>query len=190
MIDAPASSALEWPERRTQLVVISAWLFGLFLLSSVRILRRDQRMVVRRFGRVVRVGGPGMTFVVPGLDRAEKISMRARWITPLVVHAVTRDGHRVHVRAAAACRIVDPARATSVQSGADHRMTEAAQIAICQRIAEADLLPLLSRQMAPVQDSPRHHVNHYAEHWGVEVIQTEVSDVTSVRAGSPSSDGG
>lgn len=171
-----------------QLLVLSAWLFGALLLFTVRILKSDQRVVVRRFGRVVRVGGPGMTFVVPGLERAEKISMRARWISPLVVHALTRDGHRVHVRAAAACRIVDPARATSVQAGADHRMAEAAQIAICQRIADADLVLLLSRQMAPVQDSPRHHVNHYAEHWGVEVIQTEVSDVTPVRAGSPRSE--
>jgi regulator of protease activity HflC (stomatin/prohibitin superfamily) len=173
-----------------QLVVLSAWLFGLLLLCTVRILKSDQRVVVRRFGRVVRVGGPGMTFVVPGLERAEKISMRARWIFPLVVHAVTRDGQRVHVRAAAACRIVDFARATSVQAGADHRMAEAAQIAICQRIADAELVLLLSRQMPAVQDCPRHHVNHYAENWGIEVIQTQVSDVAPVRAEPPRSDKG
>jgi hypothetical protein len=76
---------------------------------------------------------------------------------------------RVHVRAAAACRVVDPERATSVEAGALVRMCEAAQAAICQRVADTDLAALLEGRDSRVQIPPRHHINCHAEHWGVQV---------------------
>jgi regulator of protease activity HflC (stomatin/prohibitin superfamily) len=53
------------------------WLFIVVLAIglSVRIVREDQRMVVLRIGRFLKVAGPGLVWLIPVIDRGIKVNL-------------------------------------------------------------------------------------------------------------------
>ena len=53
------------------------WLFiiALFIGLSIRIVREDQRIVVLRLGRFLKVVGPGLVWLIPVLDRGIKVNL-------------------------------------------------------------------------------------------------------------------
>jgi regulator of protease activity HflC (stomatin/prohibitin superfamily) len=52
------------------------WVFLLFLaVSSIKIVRESQRLVVYRLGRFFGLKGPGLIFIIPGVDKGTKINV-------------------------------------------------------------------------------------------------------------------
>jgi regulator of protease activity HflC (stomatin/prohibitin superfamily) len=53
------------------------WLFIIVLVIglSIKIVREDQRMVVLRIGRFLRVAGPGLVWLIPVIDRGVKVNL-------------------------------------------------------------------------------------------------------------------
>ncbi len=56
------------------LIVINL-LIIVFLLSSLKISREDQRLVVFRLGRFMGIKGPGLIFVIPNTDKVHRLSV-------------------------------------------------------------------------------------------------------------------
>ena len=59
-----------------------------FVLSGLKVLREYERAVVFRLGRLVAARGPGVIYVIPGIERAirvlvdeaqECVATRAKW---------------------------------------------------------------------------------------------------------------
>ncbi len=49
---------------------------GIFLFfRSIKIVKRDERMVVLRLGRISSIGGPGFVLVIPILDKGMKVDL-------------------------------------------------------------------------------------------------------------------
>jgi len=56
----------------------SYWLIILLIiiaLMSLKTLRDDERLVIFRFGRFFKIVGPGMVFIIPGIDKGVKINL-------------------------------------------------------------------------------------------------------------------
>ena len=53
------------------------WLFIIALVIglSIRIVREDQRMVVLRIGRFLRIAGPGPVWLIPVIDKGTKVNL-------------------------------------------------------------------------------------------------------------------
>jgi regulator of protease activity HflC (stomatin/prohibitin superfamily) len=53
------------------------WLFiiALAIGLSIRIVREDQRIVVLRLGRFLKVAGPGLVWLIPVIDRGTKVNL-------------------------------------------------------------------------------------------------------------------
>jgi regulator of protease activity HflC (stomatin/prohibitin superfamily) len=55
------------------------WVFLLVLaVSSIKIARESQRFVVYRLGRFSGLKGPGLIFIIPGVDKCTKINVGDR----------------------------------------------------------------------------------------------------------------
>src|SRR5512136_2471504 len=58
---------------------IFLWIFLLILaVSSIKIARESQRFVVYRLGRFLGLKGPGLIFIIPGIDKCTKINVGDR----------------------------------------------------------------------------------------------------------------
>jgi regulator of protease activity HflC (stomatin/prohibitin superfamily) len=58
---------------------IFLWIFLLILASSsIKIARENQRFIVYRLGRFFGLKGPGLFFIIPGVDKCTKINVGDR----------------------------------------------------------------------------------------------------------------
>jgi regulator of protease activity HflC (stomatin/prohibitin superfamily) len=59
---------------------ISFLVIFLFILvaASIKILREYERGVVFRLGRLIGAKGPGIIFIIPGVDKLLRISLRTK----------------------------------------------------------------------------------------------------------------
>jgi len=54
-----------------ELLFIIALVIGL----SIRIVREDQRLVVLRLGRFLKIAGPGLVWLIPVIDKGTKVNL-------------------------------------------------------------------------------------------------------------------
>ncbi len=60
-------------------VTIIFWVFLIILVgSSIKIARENQRFVLYRLGRFFGLKGPGLFFIIPGVDKCTKINVGDR----------------------------------------------------------------------------------------------------------------
>jgi regulator of protease activity HflC (stomatin/prohibitin superfamily) len=97
------------------LIVVAGFALVAAGLASLRVIGAHERGVVVRLGRArAGVRGPGLTAVVPFLDRLERVDVRLMAVTIPPVEAVTADGQRMRLEVCAHVRVVDPAAVLSV----------------------------------------------------------------------------
>jgi len=83
----------------------------MFLMSSIKVVREYERIVVFRLGRLIGEKGPGLVLVIPLIDRTVKISMRVVTMDVPSQEVITRDNVTTNVNAVVYYRVVDPNKA-------------------------------------------------------------------------------
>jgi regulator of protease activity HflC (stomatin/prohibitin superfamily) len=158
------------------LTVLSALLALLAVAAAVvHVVGEHERLVVLRFGRVVRVGGPGLTLLLPLVERPARVSLR-RHALEAVVPAQTRDGVDVRVDVTASYRVVDPVR-QHLAHAADPGGVEQAVESVVRTEVERHELAVLAATLADRQDDRVDEVNRQVAELGVRVDQVAVTAV-------------
>src|SRR2546428_12082464 len=119
-------------------VVIAA-----FLLSGLKILREYQRAVVFRLGRVVGARGPGIIYVIPGIEKALRIDLRTITMDIPSQGVITRGNVSLKVSAVLYFRVVDPNRAVVVVENYLFATSQNAQTTLRSMCGEVELDQLL-----------------------------------------------
>lgn len=156
--------------------VVVVLLFGLYLMSAVRVLRKYERGVVFRLGRLLDARGPGLFFLIPVVDRMVKVDLRTITLTVPPQEVITKDNVPVRVNAVAYFRIVDP-KAAIVQ--VENYMNATSQI------AQTTLRSVLGQHLLDELLSERDKINAILQTiideatgpWGIKVAVVEVKDV-------------
>lgn len=147
------------------------------LAMSVRVVKQYERGVVYRFGRVLREPlRPGLTLIVPFVDRLQKVNMQIVTMPVPAQDGITRDNVTVRVDAVVYFRVLDPIRAAVDVQDYLSAIGQVAQTSLRSIIGKSDLDDLLcdreqlNQGMELMIDSP-------AEGWGVHIERVEVKDV-------------
>lgn len=155
------------------------------LSSAVKIVQEYERGVIFRLGRLIGAKGPGLFFILPIIDRMEKIDLRVVTLDIPSQEAITRDNVTVKVNGVVFYRVVNPEDAV-VQVEDFHRATwNISQTTLRNVIGQSDLDELLSNRES-VNAQLREIIDEATEPWGIKVSMVEVQDVelppTMVRA--------
>src|SRR6266508_2453365 len=82
---------------------------GLILLASaIRIVQEYERGVVFRLGRVVGARGPGFFFLIPMIERMQKVDLRIITMDVPAQEVITKDNVTVKVNAVLYFKVDDP----------------------------------------------------------------------------------
>src|SRR5438132_7680532 len=81
------------------------------LLSGLKVLREYERAVVFRLGRLVGARGPGIVYVIPGIEKALRIDLRTITMEIPSQDVITRDNVSLKVNAVLYFRVIDANRA-------------------------------------------------------------------------------
>jgi regulator of protease activity HflC (stomatin/prohibitin superfamily) len=155
------------------------------LIASVRITQEYERGVIFRLGRYVAVKGPGLFFIIPFVDRMERIDLRIITLDVPTQEAITRDNVTVKVNAVVYFRVIQPDAAV-IQIENYYRATrEIAQTSLRNVIGQSDLDKILQDREA-INDRLQGIIDEATEPWGIKVSIVEIKDVelntTMIRA--------
>lgn len=155
--------------------VIAFLVLAVAVTASFHLAAPGERLVVHRFGRPVRVRGPGVVLLLPWVERADRVSLLPTTLEPGPVLAHTRDGAVVRVGASADARVSDPA-AHVASPDAPARAAGVVADAVRAEIARTDLADLASGY-ARLGSAAAHRAALLAAEWGVTVVAVHVTDV-------------
>ena len=147
------------------------------LLSGIRVLKEWDRMPILRLGRYVGMKGPGITYVIPFIDRVpQKVSLRLNVIPFKTERTLTSDNVPVVVDAVMYGKPVDVEK--TILNVEDYMAaTEwAAQTTLREVIGKVELNELLAER-EKVGARLREIIDEKTEAWGFKVTSVEVKDV-------------
>jgi regulator of protease activity HflC (stomatin/prohibitin superfamily) len=144
---------------------------------NLRVVKQYERGLVFRFGRVLdRARGPGLTMLVPIVDRLNKVSLQIVTMSVPAQDGITRDNVTVKVDAVIYFRVVDPVRA--IVNVEDYRfaMSQVAQTSLRSVIGKSDLDDLLTNRER-LNEGLELMIDSPAVEWGIHIDRVEIKDV-------------
>ncbi len=156
-------------------------LFFLMLLfviafNALHILKEYERAVVFTFGRLVKSRGPGIVFIIPGVETMKRIDTRTLTLDVPTQDVITRDNVSVKVSAVVYFRVIDPNRAVTQVEDYYYATSQLAQTTLRTVCGEVDLDDLLvSREV--LNSRIQEILDQGTDNWGVKVSMVEIKQI-------------
>ncbi|MEU9269684.1 slipin family protein [Streptomyces sp. NPDC048251] len=151
---------------------------AVYVAAAARVVKQYERGVVLRLGKLrPEVRGPGLTLILPGIDRLQKVNMQIVTMPVPGQEGITRDNVTVRVDAVVYFKVTSPAEAVMRVEDYRFAVSQMAQTSLRSIIGKSDLDDLLSDREKLNQglelmiDSP-------AVEWGVTIDRVEIKDVS------------
>ena len=150
---------------------------GVVGLLACRVARQWQKAVILRLGKFDGLRGPGLFFIIPGLDTIPYWVDLRTVTTPFTAEkTLTKDSVPVDVDAVLFWRVVDPEKAALVVEDYRQAISWASQTALRDSIGETDLAKMLAGRRE-IDTSLQQMIAHRIAAWGIEVLSVEIRDV-------------
>src|SRR5215475_933424 len=155
----------------TFLVIVIA-----LIISGIKILKEYERAVVFRLGRMVGTRGPGITYIIPGVEKMVKMDLRTVTMDIPPQDVITRDNVSVKVNAVLYFRVLEPSRAVIEVQNYLHATSQLAQTTLLSVLGQLELDELLADRRK-VNDTLKQIIDERTDFWGIEVSAVEIKDV-------------
>jgi regulator of protease activity HflC (stomatin/prohibitin superfamily) len=148
----------------------------LLFMNAVRVVQEYERGVIFRLGRLVGARGPGLFFLIPGIERMQKVDLRVITMDVPAQEAITRDNVTVKVNAVIYFKVIDPENAVVKVLDFIRATSLIAQTTLRSVLGQSDLDQLLSERDQINQQLQR-IIDEQTDAWGIKVSAVEVRDV-------------
>jgi regulator of protease activity HflC (stomatin/prohibitin superfamily) len=144
--------------------------------SAIKILREYERGVIFRLGRLIGAKGPGIIFIIPGVDKLLRISLRTVTMDIPPQDVITRDNVSIKVNAVIYFRVLDPNKAVVEVENYLYATSQLAQTTLRSVVGQAELDELLS-QREKINITLQDILDKHTEPWGIKVSLVETKQV-------------
>ena len=150
----------------------------LFILaaSAIKVLREYERGVIFRLGRLIGAKGPGIFFIIPGVDKMLRISLRLVTLDIPPQDVITRDNVSIKVNAVVYFRVVDPNKAVVEVENYLYATSQLAQTTLRSVVGQVELDELLA-QREKINMQLQDILDNHTEPWGIKVSLVETKQV-------------
>ncbi len=155
---------------------IPVFIIGFILMSCVKVLAEYERGVLFRLGRLVGARGPGLVFVIPGVDRMVKVPLRIVTTDVPPQDVITRDNVSIVVNAVILFRVVDPIKAINNVESYLESTYQYAQTTLRSVLGSVELDDVLSEREV-LNKRIQEILDLHTEPWGVKVSAVEIKQV-------------
>jgi regulator of protease activity HflC (stomatin/prohibitin superfamily) len=161
-----------------QLVGAVIVLVVLFMLATaaIKIVQEYERGVIFRLGRLMGARGPGLFFIIPGVESMRKVDLRIVTLDVPAQEAITRDNVTLKVNAIVYFRVVNPEEAIVKVLDYMRATSLIAQTTLRSILGQSDLDHLLSER-EKINQELQQVIDQQTDAWGVKVTSVEVRDV-------------
>lgn len=157
-------------------VITIAVLLAILLPQMFKILREYERAVVFRLGKYLKTKGPGLIFLIPFIDKIERVDLRVLTINVDRQEVITKDNVTVHVDAITFFRVLDAEEAVIQVEKYIHATSMLAQTTLRSIVGQVELDELLAER-EKVNQNIQEIIDRQTDPWGIKVVSVEVRDV-------------
>jgi regulator of protease activity HflC (stomatin/prohibitin superfamily) len=161
-----------------EIAIVLAIVAIIFIVRTLKIVPQQHAWVVERLGKYDRTLTPGLSFVVPFVDRvAYKHSLKE---VPLDVPSqvcITRDNTQLTVDGILYFQVTDPMRASYGSSDYIVAITQLAQTTLRSVVGKMELDKTFEER-AHINANVVNALDEAALNWGVKVLRYEIKDLT------------
>ena len=162
------------------LVVVLLIVFGI-LRGAIRAVKEYERLVIFFIGRFSAVRGPGLTYVLPFVERAVKIDMRETIIDIPSQTAITKDNASIGIDFLVYYRITNPELSVTKVENVVEATGKIATTTLRAVIGDIVLDDVLSRR-DQINDVLRVKLDETTERWGMKITTVEIREIEPPRA--------
>lgn len=157
-------------------IITIAVLAAILLPQMFKILREYERAVVFRLGKYLKTKGPGLIFLIPFIDKIERVDLRVLTINVDKQEVITKDNVTVNVDAITFFRVVDAEDAVIQVEQYIHATSMLAQTTLRSIVGQVELDELLAKR-DKVNKNIQEIIDRQTDPWGIKVVSVEVRDV-------------
>jgi regulator of protease activity HflC (stomatin/prohibitin superfamily) len=146
------------------------------VMSSVRIVREYERLVLFRLGRSLGTRGPGLVLIFPFIDRVVNVDLREMYLEIPHQAAITKDNATISIDFVIFHKVVDAVSSVlQVEdfAGAAQNVATTTLRAVVGDMSLDDVLA--KRDM--INEMLRAKLDEITERWGVKVTNVEIREV-------------
>lgn len=159
-------------------VLVFAVMALVLAFSTIKVVPQGRQWTVERFGRYTRTLKPGISFLVPFVDRVgRRISMMETVLDVPRQEVITKDNAIVSVDAVVFIQVIEPARAAYEVENLNQAILNLCLTNVRTVVGSMDLDEVLSQRdsinarLLSVVDAATHA-------WGTKVMRVEIKDLT------------
>ncbi|MFJ4650054.1 SPFH domain-containing protein [Nocardia sp. NPDC088792] len=158
-------------------VVIAVIVVLLIVLAlSIRVVTQYEKGVLFRLGRVMAIREPGLNFIIPGIDRLRRVSLRIITMPIQSQGIITRDNVSVDISAVAYFRVMDAEKSVVAIENVYSAIDQIAQTTLRKVVGQHTLDQALS-ETDVINAGIREILDVTTLEWGVEVTLVELKDI-------------
>lgn len=148
----------------------------MFIASAVRVLPEYERGVLFRLGRLAGVRGPGLFFIIPGIDRLVRVTLRTVVMDVPPQDVITHDNVTVKVSAVIYFRVMEPQKAIVDVENYLYATSQLSQTTLRSVLGQVDLDELLANR-EKINKQLQEILDNHTGPWGVKVANVEVKNI-------------
>jgi regulator of protease activity HflC (stomatin/prohibitin superfamily) len=155
----------------TFIIVVAAVIF-----SGIKILKEYERAVIFRLGRMVGARGPGLTYVIPQVEKMVKMDLRTVTMDIPPQDVITRDNVSVKVNAVLYFRVLEPNKAVREVENYLFATSQLAQVTLRSVCGQAELDELLAERER-INSRIQEILDQQTDPWGIKVVLVELKHI-------------
>jgi regulator of protease activity HflC (stomatin/prohibitin superfamily) len=146
------------------------------LLGGIRVVQQYQKGVVFRFGRIMGIRDPGLTWVFPVFQSLRNIDLRTVTLPVPAQKIITKDNVSVDISAVSYYQIVDPVKSIVAIQDVREAIDQIAQTSLRNVVGKFQLDEILSEREI-INAEITKMLDIFTERWGVVVSAVEIKDI-------------
>jgi len=146
------------------------------IISGIKILKEYERAVVFRLGRMVGARGPGITYVIPGIEKMVRMDLRTVTMDIPPQDVITRDNVSVKVNAVLYFRVLDPNLAVREVENYLFATSQLAQVTLRSVCGQGELDELLAER-EKINTRIQDILDKQTDPWGIKVVLVELKHI-------------
>lgn len=152
-------------------------IFILIILSSaIKVCREYERGVIFRLGRFVGVKGPGLFFIIPGVDKMVRVSLRTVVMDVPPQDVITKDNVSISVNAVVYFRVFSPENAVIQVEDYLYATSQLAQTTLRSVVGQAELDEILAER-EKINHKLQSILDKHTDPWGIKVTLVEIKHI-------------
>lgn len=147
-----------------------------FFLAGIRIINQYERGVKFRLGKFVNVLQPGFRWIIPIVERVEKVDIRIITVDIPSQEIMTRDNVPIKVNGVVFFKVLNADKAVLEVENFHYAVSQLSQSALRDMCGKSDLDVILAKR-EEIGNKIKEIVDKETDTWGIKITDVKIKDI-------------